>query len=391
LLWKELPINWIIAQPKQAVAAIKSRTSPELWFIVKLFAVSRALYYAVVFIVLYVKDLGFKPRILCHYDCGWYKSITAHGYMTTALTEGQVGAANWAFFPLHPLIVKAVSDLTRIHVLGIAYLLGNLFLLGALVYLYKYISQSFSATAARYTIILMAFSSVNVYFTSFYTESLFLFLSSATIYYVTQRRWILAGIVGSLLGATRNTGFLVGLIFITVYVFNKDWRRKDSKKRSFLISLTLIPVGLVMYMIFLHYRTGDFLAFYHTQKAGWGWTQNKSPLWIVDSLRWLLHGEIFGPMSTKVLRMVLIVACFACLYFLLKKRYIELIMLLPITVFSLNSQMFCYRYFLGLYPIYLMFALLSENRKWLFRTLLVCEVAIMPLAVYLWVTGFGPT
>ena len=381
----------IVERSNTVFSDLQNRFSPELWFIVKAFLVSRVLYYSAVLVVIYAKDSEFKLRILCQYDCRWYKSITAHGYMTTALTEGQAGAANWAFFPLHPLIVKAVSDLTRIHVLGIAYLFGNVFLLGALVYLYKYISQSFSATAARYTIIMMAFSSVNVYFTSFYTESLFLFLSSATIYYVTQRRWILAGVLGSLLGATRNTGFLIGLIFIAVFVFNRDWERKDSKKRSFLISLTLIPVGLVMYMIFLHYRTGDFLAFYHTQKAGWGWTQNKSPLWIVDSLRWLLHGEIFGPMSTKVLRMVLIVACFACLYFLLKKRYIELIMLLPITVFSLNSQMFCYRYFLGLYPIYLMFALLSENRKWLFRTLLVCEVAIMPLAVYLWVTGFGPT
>jgi Gpi18-like mannosyltransferase len=391
LLWKELPINWIIAQPKQAVAAIKSRTSPELWFIVKLFGVSRALYYAVVFIVLYVKDLGFKPRILCQYDCGWYKSITAHGYMTTALTEGQVGAANWAFFPLHPLIVKAVADLTQIPLLGIAYLLGNVFLLGALVYLYKYISQSFSATAARYTIILMAFSPVNVYFTSFYTESLFLFLSSATIYYVTQRRWILAGVLGSLLGATRSTGFLIGLIFIAVFVFNRDWKREDAQLRNFLFSLSLLPLGLFSYMIFLHYRTGDFLAFYHTQKAGWGWTQNKSPLWIVDSLRWLVGSQLFGSTTTKVLHMVLIVSCFACLYFLLKKRYIELIMLLPITLFSLNYNYFVYRYFLGLYPIYLMFALLGEKKKWVFRTLLACEVAIMPLAVYLWVTGFGPT
>jgi Gpi18-like mannosyltransferase len=248
----------------------------------------------------------------------------------------------------------------------------------------------FSAKAARNTIILVAASPVNVYFTSFYTESLFLFLLTAAIYYATQRRWILGGILGSLLGATRNTGILIGLVFIAIFVFNKDWKREDSKLRSFLLSLTLIPVGLVTYMIFLHYRTGDYLAFYHTQKAGWGWAHNSSPLWIIDGLRWLLDGQLFGSMFIKIMHMVVVISCITCVYFLIKKRYIEVIVLMPITLFTLNSTMFSYRFFLGLYPIYLMGALLGENRKWLFRALLVCEVALMPLAVNLWVTEFGP-
>jgi Gpi18-like mannosyltransferase len=377
-------------RPSLMMSGLKNRFSPDFWFILKVCLVSRVLYYSSVVAVIYAKGLELKPRILCQYDCGWYSSITAHGYMTTVLTEGQVGAANWAFFPLHPLIVKAVSDLTRIHVLGIAYLLGNLFLFGALIYLHKYISQLFSAKAAKYTVGLIALSPVNVYFTSFYTESLFLFLLSATIYYVSQRRWIIAGILGSLLGATRSTGFLVGLIFVAVYVFNKDWKRKESKLRSFLVSLALLPVGLVSFMVFLHYRAGDYLAFYHVQKLGWGWHQNTSPFWLFESLKWLVFPLIYGPTFARVNHSVVISALIACLFFLWIRRYIELIVLLPITIFTLNSQMFSYRYFLGLYPIYLMFALLSENRKWLFRILLVCEVAIMPLAVYLWATGFGP-
>ena len=383
-------MNGILSRPALLLSSLKSRLSPELWFILKVFVISRALYYSVTAVVLYEKGLGFKPKILCQYDCGWYTSITAHGYMTTALTHRQVGAANWAFFPLHPLVVKAVSDLTRIHLLGVAYLLGNLFLLGALIYIYKYLSGQFSPKSARYTVILIALSPVNVYFTSCYTESLFLLLSSATIYYVTQRRWLLAGSLGLLLGATRNTGFLVGLIFVAFYLFNKDWRREDSQLRNFIVSLLLLPLGLISYMVFLHYRTGDFLAFYHAQKAGWGWHQNTSPFWIIDSVKWLLYPIKSGSAYTIIFHSILVVACFTCLYFLLKRRYIELLVLLPITVFTLNSQMFSYRYFLGLYPIYLMFSLLSENRKWLIRLLITGEVLVLPFAAYLWVTGFGP-
>ena len=383
-------MNRVLGQVSNLKTLIKNQLSSEIYLIAKIFIISRFFYYGVVVAVVYVQDLGFKPGILCKYDCGWYSTITSIGYMKTALTEGQVGAANWAFFPLHPLIVKALSDLTFIPVLGVAYLLGNLFLFGALIFLYKYISSMFSVKAARNTIILVAASPVNVYFTSFYTESLFLFLSSAAIYYATQRRWILGGILGSLLGATRNTGFLIGLVFIAIFVFNKDWERENSRLRSFLFSLTLIPVGLVTYIIFLHYRTGDYLAFYHTQKAGWGWTHNSSPLWIIDGLRWLLHGQIFGSIFVKVMHMVVVIACVTCFYFLIKKRYIEVIGLMPITLFTLNATMFSYRFFLGLYPIYLMLALLGEKRKWLFGAFLAFEIAIMPLAVHLWVTEFGP-
>ena len=383
-------MNRFFVQLSGLKTLIKNQIQPEIYLVAKIFLISRIFYYAVVAAVLYTQDLGFKPGILCKYDCGWYSSITSKGYMKTALTEGQVGAANWAFFPLHPLIVRVLSDLTLIPFLGVAYLLGNLFLFGALIYLYKYISSMFSFKAARNTIILVAASPVNVYFTSFYTESLFLFLSSAAIYYATQRRWILGGIFGSLLGATRNTGILIGLVFIAIFLFNRDWERENSKLRSFLLSLALIPVGFVSYVIFLHYRTGDYLAFYHTQKAGWGWTHNTSPLWIIDGLRWLLNGQLFGSTFIKVMHLVVVIACITCFYFLIKKRYIEVLVLMPITLFTLNSTMFSYRFFMGLYPIYLMLALLGENRRWLFHALLVCEVTIMPLAVHLWVTEFGP-
>ena len=88
--------------------------------------------------------------------------------------------------------------------------------------------------------------------------------------------------------------------------------------------------------------------------------------------------------------MVVVIACVTCFYFLIKKRYIEVIVLMPITLFTLNATMFSYRFFLGLYPIYLMLALLGEKRKWLFGAFLAFEIAIMPLAVHLWVTEFGP-
>src|SRR5688572_15337169 len=52
-----------------------------------------------------------KYTALCEFDCDWYRSILERGYDVE--TQGQaVGhAANWAFFPIFPLLSEATSSI----------------------------------------------------------------------------------------------------------------------------------------------------------------------------------------------------------------------------------------------------------------------------------------
>src|SRR5258707_916744 len=51
-------------------------------------------------------------RSYCLWDCGWYASIVRAGYQAAPAAHGFGDAANWAFFPLHPLLAGAVHRLT---------------------------------------------------------------------------------------------------------------------------------------------------------------------------------------------------------------------------------------------------------------------------------------
>src|ERR1700743_3681034 len=48
---------------------------------------------------------------MCVWDCSWYADIVLHGYQAHPENlnfGGRSGIANWAFFPLYPLLVAAV-------------------------------------------------------------------------------------------------------------------------------------------------------------------------------------------------------------------------------------------------------------------------------------------
>ena len=56
---------------------------------------------------------------------------------------------------------------------------------------------------------LLAIFPTSVFFTTLYTESLFLMTSVAAFYYARRSRWALAGIWGLLASLTRVTGLLL--------------------------------------------------------------------------------------------------------------------------------------------------------------------------------------
>lgn len=114
------------------------------------------------------------------------------------------------FFPLYPQIIKYLSRLTGINALNTGLLLSHLTFFLSLYLLTKLLKQ-LSLTGVeikRFLWILLIFPT-SFYFASFYTESLFLFLTITTFLAAYQKKWWLAGIAGSLATATRFTGILL--------------------------------------------------------------------------------------------------------------------------------------------------------------------------------------
>lgn len=216
----------------------------------------------------------FLIDIWSHWDGRWYFSIAKHGYLPPAeITES---FSNLAFFPLYPYLARATGWLgiplpdSVLLLWGI--ILSNLFFLAAAVLLHQIATHhlGFDPDQARRAVVLMfAFPSA-FFFSSFYPESLFLFLTAAGFFMGLTGRWAWAAVCAALALVTRPQGGLVALSIAWLYFESHGW--KPRAIRPDILWFGLVPLPLILHLYHLYRLTGDFFAPIHSQFA-WGRSQ----------------------------------------------------------------------------------------------------------------------
>ena len=346
-----------------------------LLFIILIFAISRVImsYQFGLANSLILHGKGTFAATMCNWDCKWYFTIINDRYDHTIRTSPKVwkGLANWAFFPLYPNIVGFVSDITTLGPVFTGILLNQLFIFITAVYFYRLLRLNFNDLNSRFGVVILVFSPFSVYFASLYTEALYIMLSVVGFYYLRTSRELTASILGGLLAATRP----VGIMFMVPVFINFIRHRKPLTK--LILALALSSAGLVCYMLFLHYRAGDFLAFKHIQK-GWGRTG-----WDTAHL-----GKQIWAMITDFHNSVLfLISVLLSLYMLVKKYYEEalfnLACILPgvLTGTMMSEGRFCGT----LFTFYFGLVVLAE-KSWTIKisVLMISLVLYMSYYVY-WV------
>jgi hypothetical protein len=237
------------------------------------------------------------------WDSVWYLAIAHGGYGHDP--------ARTAFFPLYPLSVRAVGAMVGSDL--VAGVLISLVAFGvALALLYRLVALELDDEVARLTVLLVAFCPMAYFFSAVYSESMFLALSLGCILQARQGRWALAGILGGLAAASRNSGIVlvVPLILLFLYGPRADrgpvdlpatasrLRRLSPRYRPSpsLAWVLLVPAGLAAYVLALALSSGHGLAPFHAQQVwmrhfagpfGGVW-DGAVAAW--DGLRQLLHG-----------------------------------------------------------------------------------------------------
>ncbi|HBN09264.1 MAG TPA: hypothetical protein DD435_11675 [Cyanobacteria bacterium UBA8530] len=198
---------------------------------------------------------------LCRWDSGWYLDIINNGYHYAG---GQQTAFNVAFFPLYPLSVKLLSQATHLSAPLVGLFLSNLFLWMALALFHFLVSEEseksekFEGLANRATFFL-AFFPTTVFFSSLYTESLFLLLTLLSFRALRKKKFLLFGLFGGLASGTRLVGLALALPGLFALL--------QEKKPRLLIGLMLLPLGLFLYMTYLWLAFRDPLAFVQASQA----------------------------------------------------------------------------------------------------------------------------
>ena len=148
------------------------------------------------------------------WDSVWYLQIAHDGYRS---------AIEARFFPLYPLLIRAVSLLTgSMVVAGVLISLVALFI--GLEVIRRLTELELGRLPAQATVRLIAFGPMALFLSAIYSESLFIALSAATFYAARRGRWAWAGVLGGLAGMTRIGGFLLVVPVLLLFYYGPRQR-----------------------------------------------------------------------------------------------------------------------------------------------------------------------
>jgi mannosyltransferase PIG-V len=222
------------------------------------------------------------------WDAAYYLTIAAHGYGNLNSPANH----RLAFFPLYPLLVKALGVLLPVIVAGVLISVAALAFALYGVHRLSTLESARGAAAlrgrasdtARLAVLLIAFSPMAVFFSADYTESLFMALAVGTFLCARNGRWMWAGTAGLLASATRSPGVLLLLPTLVLYLYGpREDRVPDRdpgdtlasrlitryKVRPDILWLALIPVGLLAFFAGLALAGGHALSPLTTEHTAW--------------------------------------------------------------------------------------------------------------------------
>lgn len=194
------------------------------------------------------------------WDSAWYLDIAEKGYYL----RGEGKQANVVFFPLYPMLVRLVGYLTNGNLVLAGWIVSSVFLALAVAMLTR-LTQEFHADVepTRPALFLLTFPTA-FYLNAVYTESLFLFLSLAVVFFALKRNFILAGACAALASATRVAGVFLFVVLVVEFAQAYGWRALFTVR---VWPLALAPIGITAF--FLHHWIvfGDFFLYLQVQKT----------------------------------------------------------------------------------------------------------------------------
>ncbi|MDQ6811943.1 MAG: glycosyltransferase family 39 protein [Actinomycetota bacterium] len=237
------------------------------------------------------------------WDSVWYLAIAHGGY--------DHEPARTAFFPLYPVVVRGLGVVIGSDLIA-GVLISLICFAIALLLLYRLAALELDDEFAGVTVMLVAFCPMAYFFSAVYSESLYLALSVGCILQARLGRWRSAGVLGALAAASRNSGVMLVVPIVLLFLYGPRADRPrpgpsppSSRLRRLLPRYptdpaiawaVLVPAGLAAYVGWLALKTGNGLAPFHAQQVWFrhfagpfgGVWDGVVAAW--DGMRQLLHG-----------------------------------------------------------------------------------------------------
>jgi hypothetical protein len=249
---------------------------------------------------------------LTTWDGGFYLDIAAHGYPHGFSYDpsGKLTGNTLAFFPLYPMLVRVVHEITRLDIPVAGIVTANLALIAALIVVLLLFCRLYGRRTSIVAVVLLAGAQpMSLVFLMSYSESLFLALAAGMLLAAHRRAWLTAGLLALLVGLTRPAAVAaVAALGVAVLLHLVRERRISWRPPA---ALLLGCAGTPLYLLWVALRVGRADAWFQIQGAGWG-TQWDNGRAVWDFLvQTLATGDGWVPVSTAVLLIALVCATLA--------------------------------------------------------------------------------
>lgn len=268
--------------------------------------------------------------------------------------EGYAHQFTQAFFPLYPILMRIVSTVANLNLVASGLLVSNLAFVAGLLVFFKLVSTKYNKNIALWSSIFLLTFPTSFYFGSVYTESLFFSLIILAFYLFEKNKIIAGSIVGSLASFSRLVG-----IFLSIPI--------KKENHYSLYPVLIVPLGLVIYMLYLKINFNNSFYFLTSQSA---FGQERStteiillPQVIFRSLKQLLttEGLILFNSAFELTSLLLTLALLVISWKLVKREWVIFSFLAIITPTLTGTLASMPRYVLVAFPIFIVLAYIKNT------------------------------
>lgn len=258
--------------------------------------------------------------LLAGWDGQWYWWIASYGYPTELPLDasGRVAENAWAFMPVYPGIVRAVSVVTFLPWPAAAVIVSLLCGLGVALVFYRLMRTQLPAGTAMFAVVLLCVAPLSAVFQVAYAESMFLLLLTLALLLLVTRRygWLLAVI--PVMAFTRPGVLAFSLLLGLHLIVRVVSRRRDPlARREVLLILAggaLAAVAGFAWMVIAGLATGEPDAYLQTELAWRAAFIGDQPL--VPFSAWIQGGVFWFGQPIGIVVVVAIFAGSAAMLFL---------------------------------------------------------------------------
>ena len=288
------------------------------------------------------------------WDFGYYQKIAEFGY------EAKDGSL--AFYPLFPWLLRLVAYISGSY-LAAGLIVSGIASVAAAVLLRRLVQLDYDSGVALRSVWFFLIFPTGYFLHVGYSESLFLALAFGSVLAARVDRWRLAGLLGAFCWLTRATGAVLvptlGVEAAQKYFTNRRWNPRW-------LWIALVTSGFAVYLLLNWLVTGDASAFLRTRKVSF--EQTFALLWagiwkmVRAHYRTPNEAEMVGVQELAFLALGFI--CTIISWIKLRPTYAAWMTGNLILFASVNYFRSIPRYTLTMFPIFVLFGLLSQNRFW---------------------------